>query len=41
LASGWRAELLGDGIRSLVEGRSALTFDRSGGLRLVAIDAVG
>lgn len=41
LASGWRAELLGDGIRSLVEGRAALTFDRSGGLRLVAIDAVG
>ncbi|MEZ5248573.1 MAG: HRDC domain-containing protein [Ilumatobacteraceae bacterium] len=27
LASGWRAELLGDGVRSLVEGRAGLTFD--------------
>ncbi|MGA0356358.1 MAG: ribonuclease D [Ilumatobacteraceae bacterium] len=41
LASGWRAELLGDGIRSLVEGRAGLTFDGSGGLRLVSVDAVG
>ncbi|MEK9939111.1 MAG: HRDC domain-containing protein [Ilumatobacter sp.] len=41
LASGWRAELLGDGIRSLVEGRAGLTFNGSGGLRLVSVDAVG
>lgn len=39
LAHGWRAELVGDGIRSLVEGRAALTFARRGGLRLVAVDA--
>ena len=35
LASGWRAELLGTGIRRLVEGRAGLTFDGKGGLRLV------
>jgi ribonuclease D len=35
LATGWRAELLGDGIRSLVEGRAGLTFDGKGGLRLI------
>jgi ribonuclease D len=35
LASGWRAELLGSGIRRLVEGRAGLTFDGRGGLRLV------
>lgn len=45
LRSGWRAELLGDGIAALVSGRAALTFepgDRShrGGLRLVGIDPV-
>ena len=38
LASGWRHELLGDGIRRLVEGRAALTFDGRGGLRLVPVD---
>ena len=38
LASGWRAELLGTGIRHLVEGRAALTFDGDGGLRLVELD---
>jgi ribonuclease D len=38
LANGWRHELLGDGIRRLVEGRAALTFDGRGGLRLVAVD---
>lgn len=35
LATGWRHDLLGDGIRRLVEGRSGLTFDGRGGLRLV------
>jgi ribonuclease D len=35
LASGWRAELLGSGVRKLVEGRAGLTFDGRGGLRLV------
>ncbi len=38
LAGGWRHELLGDGIRQLVEGRAALTFDGRGGLRLVVLD---
>ena len=38
LASGWRAELLGTGIRHLVEGKAALTFDGDGGLRLVELD---
>jgi ribonuclease D len=38
LANGWRHELLGDGIRRLVEGRAALTFDGRGGLRLVPVD---
>ncbi len=35
LAQGWRGELLGDGIRSLVEGRAGLTFDGKGGLKLI------
>lgn len=35
LADGWRHGLLGDGIRRLVAGRAALTFDGRGGLRLV------
>ncbi|MEM1334559.1 MAG: HRDC domain-containing protein [Actinomycetota bacterium] len=34
LASGWRAELLGDGIRALVSGRAGLTFDPEGRLTL-------
>ncbi len=38
LARGWRAELLGDGIRALVAGRAGLTFDAEGGLRLVEVD---
>jgi ribonuclease D len=38
LASGWRAELLGDGIRHLLDGRAGLTFDRDAGLRLVDLD---
>ncbi len=39
LATGWRAELVGDGIRRLVEGRAALAFDGKGGLRLIDIPA--
>ncbi|MGH9133945.1 MAG: ribonuclease D [Ilumatobacteraceae bacterium] len=35
LASGWRAELLGSGIRRLVAGHAALTFDGKGALELV------
>jgi ribonuclease D len=35
LAMGWRHGLLGDGIRRLVAGRAALTFDGKGGLRLI------
>lgn len=35
LAHGWRNEFLGDGIRRLVEGRAALTFDGRGGLKLI------
>jgi ribonuclease D len=34
LAHGWRAELVGDQIRQLVEGEAALAFDGSGGLVL-------
>lgn len=37
LATGWRHDLLGDGIRRLVEGRAALTFDGRGGLHLVDV----
>jgi ribonuclease D len=40
LAHGWRGELLGDGIRRLVEGRAGLTFDGRGGLRLIDIAPV-
>jgi ribonuclease D len=35
LASGWRHDLLGDGIRKLVAGKAALTFDGKGGLDLI------
>lgn len=35
LAHGWRAELIGDGIRRLVEGRAGISFDGKGGLRLI------
>lgn len=35
LAHGWRGELLGTGITSLLAGRAGLTFDRGTGLRLV------
>jgi ribonuclease D len=37
LAHGWRAELLGDGIKRLVEGRAGLTFDGRGGLTLIDV----
>ena len=35
LSLGWRAELLGDGIRRLLDGSAGLTFAREGGLRLI------
>ncbi|MFT3854611.1 MAG: HRDC domain-containing protein [Ilumatobacteraceae bacterium] len=35
LRSGWRAELLGDDIVRLVDGRAGLAFDGRGGLRLI------
>ena len=35
LASGWRHDLLGDGIGKLVAGKAALTFDGKGGLDLI------
>ncbi len=37
LLAGWRAEMVGDGIRSLVEGRAALAFDGVGNLKLINI----
>ena len=37
LASGWRAELVGDGIRRLVAGEAGLTFDGQGRLRLISV----
>ena len=37
LASGWRAELLGEGIRRLVGGEAGLTFDGEGRLRLISV----
>lgn len=37
LAHGWRAELIGDGIRRLVEGRAGITFDGRGGLTLIDV----
>ena len=36
LAHGWRAEVLGDDIKQLVEGHAALAFDGKGGLRLIS-----
>ena len=35
LAHGWRADLVGDGIRRLVDGSAGITFDGRGGLRLI------
>ena len=37
LASGWRRELVGDGISRRVSGRSGLTFDGNGGLVLTDV----
>lgn len=37
LARGWRAELLGDGVRALVSGHAGLTFRPGAGLRLVEV----
>jgi ribonuclease D len=37
LATGWRNELLGEGIDRLIAGKAALTFDRGNGLRLVGV----
>lgn len=37
LAQGWRHDLLGDGIRKLVAGKAALTFDGKGGLSLIDV----
>ena len=37
LGAGWRAELLGDGIRRLVAGEAGLTFDGQGRLRLIPV----
>ena len=37
LGKGWRAELLGDGIRRLVSGEAGLTFDGQGRLRLIPV----
>jgi ribonuclease D len=37
LATGWRHELLGDGISRLVTGKAGLTFDGNGGLRLTPV----
>jgi ribonuclease D len=37
LAVGWRHDLLGEGIRRLVAGEAALTFDGTGGLNLIDV----
>lgn len=37
LGNGWRAELIGDGIARLMDGRSALTFDGKGSLKLIDV----
>jgi len=37
LATGWRGEFLGEGIRRLVAGQAGLTFDGRGGLRLIDV----
>jgi ribonuclease D len=39
LAIGWRHDLLGEGIRRLVAGEAALTFDGKGGLDLIDLPA--
>lgn len=37
LAAGWRAEMLGDGIKQLVSGQAGLTFDPQGRLKLMPV----
>jgi ribonuclease D len=37
LAQGWRAALVGDGVKRLVEGHAAIAFDGKGNLRLVDV----
>lgn len=37
LARGWRAQLVGDGITRLMEGRAGLTFDGHGSLKLIDV----
>ena len=37
LSTGWRAEMLGDNVTRLVEGRAGLTFDGRGGLKLIDV----
>jgi ribonuclease D len=37
LLQGWRAELVGDGVQRLVQGKAGLTFDARGGLRLIDV----
>lgn len=37
LTQGWRAEIVGDNIKRLVDGQAALAFDGKGNLRLLAI----
>lgn len=39
LSDGWRAELLGDGVRRLMDGHAALTFEPDGGLALIDVPA--
>ncbi|MEP7047665.1 MAG: HRDC domain-containing protein [Ilumatobacteraceae bacterium] len=41
LLQGWRAELVGDGVQRLVQGKAGLTFDGRGGLRLIDVIAAG
>lgn len=40
LSVGWRAEMVGDGIRRLVSGSAALAFDGKGGLKLLDLPPV-
>lgn len=37
LSLGWRAEMLGDNVKRLVDGRAGLTFDGRGGLKLIDV----
>ena len=39
LSAGWRAEMLGDKVKRLVDGRAGLTFDGRGGLKLIDVPA--